>query len=326
MDPLRRAGRIRVGTYNLKNFFNKKTENRSEEILRAELIEETIKTTKPDILALQEVRDLSRFKKWLKETGLRKQYPYMVVSDSGSDRYRKLVLLSRYPIKSYKIHSEKIRVGNSYQKFSRAPIEAIVQISKGFNVKVYALHLKSKIGGSKAERKRLAEARAVARWVKRDLKENPEANVIVLGDFNDGSNSETMKILDRAGLENPRRLEKLRNHLVNVIESSLARKVSEDKRKKLSKTVKGVKILTSWFADLIGPFKMVKVFYNADADRNTFNNSRYSETLDHILLSPSLMKRYSIGSYQIFNVPLISSASDHSLLTLDIEVGSNKKE
>ena len=308
--------RVRIATYNLKNFRS----NRDEE--RGYLIEDVIRTADPDILVLQEVRSEKGLREWLRRTGLDKEYPNVIVSDKGLDKRRKIALLSRYPVKSYRIIDKRFKVNGKTYTFSRAPIEAMIQLAPNFNVKVYAVHLKSKIGGKIAEERRHKEAEILKRMIRRELKENPDAKIVVAGDFNDTANSETLRKFKEIGLGNPREYEELRNSLLEDVGKRISQKVL----KNMDKSDPSVRVLAKvlgWLPDIIPGFEKVKVFYNYDAKVSTFRSEdgRYKSTLDHILLSPSLLAHYQLGSYQVFDVPFLSRlASDHSLVSVDLKV------
>ena len=156
-----------------------------------------------DVIALQEVEDRSAVES-LNATlsNLGNGYPYFWVG-AGTDPYtgQDVAIMSRFPpltepILSYPSVREVFNNSRGYPRL--AAVQKLMRVDLEISaepVTVYALHLKSKLGrpfDSNAER--FAQARIVRRLARATL-EKPKANVIVMGDFNDVSGSDTLREL-----------------------------------------------------------------------------------------------------------------------------------
>ncbi|MBE2223338.1 MAG: endonuclease/exonuclease/phosphatase family protein, partial [Anaerolineae bacterium] len=83
--------------------------------------------------------------------------------------------------------------------FSRPPLQAQLTID-GSDFTIYVNHFKSKRGGDRETAvRRLAQAQHLADLVDAALETNPDAHIIVLGDFNDYENSPPMQFLAENG-------------------------------------------------------------------------------------------------------------------------------
>ncbi len=83
--------------------------------------------------------------------------------------------------------------------FSRPPLQAHLTID-GSDFTVYVNHFKSKRGGDvETTPQRLAQAQHIADLVDAELATNPDAHIVVLGDFNDYENSPPMQLMTENG-------------------------------------------------------------------------------------------------------------------------------
>jgi predicted extracellular nuclease len=83
--------------------------------------------------------------------------------------------------------------------FSRPPLQAFLTID-GSDFTIYVNHFKSKRGGElETAPRRLAQAQHIATLVDAALETNPDAHIIVLGDFNDYENSPPMQLMMENG-------------------------------------------------------------------------------------------------------------------------------
>lgn len=88
---------------------------------------------------------------------------------------------------------------NQSPLFSRPPLQAHLLIDD-VEFTVYVNHFKSKRGGERETApRRLAQAQHLADLVDAELETNPQANIIVLGDFNDYENSPPLLLLVENG-------------------------------------------------------------------------------------------------------------------------------
>ncbi len=153
----------------------------------------------PDILGLEEVGD-QKFLKEIQE-GLRAKgadYPHSEWIQ-GDDPTRHVCLLSRFPIVARDAHTHgEYHLAGRAMHVSRGFIEADVQVAPDYVVKVYVVHLKSKreidVPGG-ADAMRLEEAKLLRKYVDEDLRAHPDANIVVMGDFNDTPDSPAIKTI-----------------------------------------------------------------------------------------------------------------------------------
>ena len=88
---------------------------------------------------------------------------------------------------------------NQSPLFSRPPLQTHLTID-GSEFTIYVNHFKSKRGGERETApRRLAQAQHIADLVDAQLETNPDAHIIVLGDFNDYENSPPMQLMMENG-------------------------------------------------------------------------------------------------------------------------------
>jgi endonuclease/exonuclease/phosphatase family metal-dependent hydrolase len=149
----------------------------------------------PDIVGLCEIGetpDLAEIQQALKTAGL--DLPYSR-HHGGSDPARHLGLLSRFPISppDEPAPTEFQMKGQTFA-INRGILDARIQ-ARGKSYRLLGVHLKSKreIEGADQEEMRLQEARLLRRHVESILKNDPNARLMVYGDFNDTRPSNTFK-------------------------------------------------------------------------------------------------------------------------------------
>ena len=88
---------------------------------------------------------------------------------------------------------------NQSPLFSRPPLQAHLTIN-GSELTIYVNHFKSKRGGDiETAPRRRAQAQHIADMVDAQLETNPDAHIIVLGDFNDYENSPPLQLMTENG-------------------------------------------------------------------------------------------------------------------------------
>ncbi|MCY4441226.1 MAG: endonuclease/exonuclease/phosphatase family protein [Deltaproteobacteria bacterium] len=164
-------------------------------------VADAVASINADVLALQEIESQSTLEdlvEALEERG--KSYPYFWIG-AGTDPFtgQDVAVLSRYPnltepIRAYPALRAEFHTDKGYprlaalQKFMRVDIEI-----SGEPVTIYALHLKSRRGnGITTSGERMAQARLIRRLVRANL-EKGRPNIVVMGDFNDGPESDTLR-------------------------------------------------------------------------------------------------------------------------------------
>jgi endonuclease/exonuclease/phosphatase family metal-dependent hydrolase len=141
----------------------------------------------PDIVGLCEIgtaADLAEIQQRLKQAGT--DLPHLHYS-GGSDEVRHLGLLSRFPITSTAKPAETSfsLQGRTYH-INRGILDATVE-ARGQSFRFLGVHLKSKreVDEFDQEEMRVQEAHLLRRHVDSILAENPDARLVVYGDFND---------------------------------------------------------------------------------------------------------------------------------------------
>ncbi len=197
---------LRVASFNVKNMFDEVDDPQKNDgppiwKWRQEDIADIISKSDADIIGLQEVENLKVLTETLRKKGLQQKYKYMFVAPSDP-RGISVALLSKYPIKKVIVHNEKFKdvLGERDISFKRPPIEAVIEVAPGFQVRTFVVHFKSKrssgekvAGGLTDDQyQRYSEANRI-----RQLVENSDMPTIVMGDMNDTPDSTTIQLVKR---------------------------------------------------------------------------------------------------------------------------------
>ena len=189
---------FKVATYNVENYLDQPTETRrftkSEESkaqVRANLI-----ALKPDVVAIQEMGQLSallELQASLKREGLDLPHHEFV---RGWDTNIHVCVLSRFPIVARRSHTNDafLLSGRRFQ-VSRGFGEVDIQVTPDYQFTLFVAHLKSRrpIPDADEGEMRAAEAKLLREKIDARITANPNANVLVCGDFNDDYNSAGVK-------------------------------------------------------------------------------------------------------------------------------------
>jgi endonuclease/exonuclease/phosphatase family metal-dependent hydrolase len=193
------AETFRVATYNIENYLDEATTTRHAKSAEAKAkVRESILALKPDVLALEEMGStnaLLELRRSLKDGGLDLPYWEHV---TGADTNIHVAILSKFPIVARRSHTNdsfllsgrRFRVGRGFG-------EVDVQVNTNYTLTVLAAHLKSKRPVTEADQAelRLEEAKLLREKVDAVLTANPNAHLVVLGDFNDGKDSPSTKAI-----------------------------------------------------------------------------------------------------------------------------------
>ncbi len=195
---------IKLASYNIRNLFDKyddplKNDGPPKKEKEIEGIGEIIKNSNADIIALQEVENKEILVDLLKTAGIEDKYEVIVGKSDDRGIAPALLVSKRFKVKSYTINENN-------NNFKRPPVEALVEIAPGFNVKVFAVHLKSKRGGPESDIQRQKEAQNLIKLAK-----NSEVPTILMGDFNDLPDSKVIKTIENNNFKDVRKLDKLSN-------------------------------------------------------------------------------------------------------------------
>ena len=158
-------------------------------------IVEILRQIAPDVLAVQEMGDpaaWAEFKYSLRQAGL--EYPHEEYLRRGRSVLN-LAVLSRFPIVATNSHVDDVyTIGPTKFPVMRGIIEIDLEINPQYRLRLMVAHLKSKVFHSfgQAEMRR-NEARLLNNHIRDALKENPDVNLLVVGDFNDDPSSATLR-------------------------------------------------------------------------------------------------------------------------------------
>ncbi len=189
---------IRVATYNLENYLNQPTESRPH-IKSAEAkakIRESIEAIHPDIIALEEMGDttaLLELREALKTAG--DDFPHWE-HIQAFDTNIHVAVLSKLPIVARRPHTNDsfLLDGRQFQ-VKRGFAEVDIRAAPHLVFTLFAAHLKSRLATAEADeaQERLGEARILRGLIAARLASEPDAKLIVLGDFNDTRDSATLR-------------------------------------------------------------------------------------------------------------------------------------
>jgi endonuclease/exonuclease/phosphatase family metal-dependent hydrolase len=197
------AGTFRVATYNVETYLDQPTESRSH-IKTAEAkakIRESIQAMDPDVIALEEMGDtnaLLELRASLQAEG--QTFPFWEHIQSFDTNIH-VAVLSKLPIVARRPHTNDFFLldGRRFQ-VKRGFAEVDVRVETNFIITLIAAHLKSRLATADADEaeERLGEARVLRGLFDTRLAREPDAKLIVLGDFNDTRDSaSTLEIIGR---------------------------------------------------------------------------------------------------------------------------------
>jgi endonuclease/exonuclease/phosphatase family metal-dependent hydrolase len=191
------AETFRVATYNVENYINEATQTRFAKSAEAKAkVRESIRALKPDVLALQEMGStnaLLELRDSLKAEGLNLPYWEHV---AGFDTNIYVAVLSKFPFTARRPHTNDSFLLNGRRfRVSRGFAEVDVQVNPNYSFTLLTAHLKSKRAVAVADEAelRLEEAKLLREKIDARLASNPDANLVVLGDFNDTKDSASAK-------------------------------------------------------------------------------------------------------------------------------------
>lgn len=198
--PEKAAGSLRIASMNCKNYLStnrytadgKYKRRWAKPLAEREAMWQLFAAIRPDIVALQEIGgqthlyqlagDLSR------EVGL--EFPYRVCLEAR-DQSRRIGIISAVPFEAVFRYPET-------ELMSRGLLG--VEVATGTHrLRVFTLHLKSKISRSEADPECAAERLAEARCVAERIAESGGALCVLVGDFNDAPESEAVTCLAEEG-------------------------------------------------------------------------------------------------------------------------------
>ncbi len=188
-----------VATYNLENYLDVAAPGREPKSAEARAkVREILLSIRADVLALQEIgrpSALLELRDALQREGL--NYPHWE-HVSGFDTNIFVAVLSRFPIVARRPRTNEnfLLQGRRFQT-SRGFAEVDIRVNERYTFTLITAHLKSRreVGFADQAALREQEALKLRSLVDARLREEPQANVIVLGDFNDTKDSPTLRVL-----------------------------------------------------------------------------------------------------------------------------------
>ncbi|MBQ8099244.1 MAG: endonuclease [Bacteroidaceae bacterium] len=148
----------------------------------------------PDLVALTEVENDSVLHGLTRRAILRRAGYHYVMTHSHDERGLDVALLYQ-PLTFRVIGHESITPHlNGTPILTRDILHIVGCVVTGDTLHVYVCHFSSKIGGRKAQRYRMAEARTLWNSVNDVLRHGREAKIVIVGDFNDAPSSKALTV------------------------------------------------------------------------------------------------------------------------------------
>ncbi|MCS7243364.1 MAG: endonuclease/exonuclease/phosphatase family protein [Candidatus Calescibacterium sp.] len=192
---------IKVTTYNVENLFDRfddplKDDGPPKSEASKKALAEVLKSLDSDIVALQEVENTNIVREVLVLAGLKDRYNVIVGKSDGRGIACALLVDKKFPIKSYTINEKE-------DVFYRPPVEAIVEIMPGFDMKFVSVHFKAKMNPESQEQRKKEARRTI------ELVNKSKIPTVILGDYNDLPFSEVSQIFEKNGFIDVRNVDKL---------------------------------------------------------------------------------------------------------------------
>jgi endonuclease/exonuclease/phosphatase family metal-dependent hydrolase len=192
------AATFRVATYNVENYLDQPTASRTQVKTAAAKakIRESIRALNPDVLALEEMggtNALLELRAALKNEGL--DFPFWEYVQSYDTNIH-VAVLSKLPTVARRPHTNELFLldGRRFQ-VKRGFAEVDIQAATNFTFTLFVAHLKSQLATPDADEaeERLGEAKVLRGILDARFASDPNARLVVLGDFNDTKNSAPIK-------------------------------------------------------------------------------------------------------------------------------------
>lgn len=210
-ERARKAGKdqLVVATFNILNLFDdvdspyhsdESTPAKPREEL--ELVAEMIRKLDADVIALQEVESRGYLKRFVDAFLDDMGYRHVVHYEGNDLRGIDVCLLSRIPVGTVTSHRHAKFPGPEGRKrrLSRDLLSVTLNPPGKEPFEIWLVHLKSNSGGREySEPVRLAETKYVREQLDLRFKADPNARILIMGDFNDVWESPTMKNIAGSG-------------------------------------------------------------------------------------------------------------------------------
>jgi endonuclease/exonuclease/phosphatase family metal-dependent hydrolase len=213
------AAVFRIATYNLENYLHQPLGTRPAKTeIGRDRVCDALQIAQPDVLAVQEIggpQSLAELQARLETAGLDLPHTEIV---HGYDTNIQVALLSRFPMTARRSHpKEYFLIRGRRYRTTRGILDVEITLPSTYRFTLLAVHLKSRreTGGVSQQDLREQEARVLRRIVDNHLRVDPEANLVVLGDFNDNPRSLTLRTVvgrGRTALLDTRPAEEIANN------------------------------------------------------------------------------------------------------------------
>ncbi len=191
--------RFTVVTYNVENYHLRAFGNRQPKApaSRAKVVAH-LAAIKPDVVAFQEIGEVAALRELqgsLRQAGV--DLPHLE-HVTGWDTNIFVGVLSRFPVVARNHHTNDSFLLNGRRFYSsRGIAEVTLKVTEDYRFTLLTTHLKSKRQVGEADEAELREQEAVLlrQHVDAVLTRNPQANVVVCGDFNDTKDARSTRAL-----------------------------------------------------------------------------------------------------------------------------------
>ena len=174
------AQSLTIFSYNVKAAFDDTARMARQSERIADVINLALAPSTPDIIILQEIERRSSIEDIIENWLIGRRYQSAALSPPTAGRLQ-VALISRYPIQALRYHN----VYRVAYPVLRGILEAQIDIN-GHPCYLFMVHLKSKReGAQETEPLRIAMVEALQQRIKVLLKYDPEAIIVVAGDFNE---------------------------------------------------------------------------------------------------------------------------------------------
>jgi endonuclease/exonuclease/phosphatase family metal-dependent hydrolase len=187
-----------IATYNVDTYLDQPTQSRPH-VKTAEAkakVRDVIQSLQPDVIALEEMGStnaLLDLRASLKAKGL--YLPYWEYLQ-GEDTNIHVAVLSKFPFVARHPHTnDEFVLDDKRFRVSRGFAELQIAPAPGFTFTLIAVHLKSKVpdSGADPDEQRFEEAKVLRHIIDEHFKADPDGKLVVLGDFNDEKDSDSLR-------------------------------------------------------------------------------------------------------------------------------------
>jgi len=191
------AETIHVATFNVENYLDVAAGTRSPKSPQSKAkVRDMILSIKPDVIALQEMGSsnaLLELRGSLKAAGI--DFPHWE-HITGFDTNIHVAVLSKFPFTARRPHTnDGFLLSGKRFRVSRGFAEIDIQVNPTYSFTLITAHLKSRRPVPEADEAEMREQEAILlrEKINARLGANPNANLIVLGDFNDVKDAPSTK-------------------------------------------------------------------------------------------------------------------------------------